>query len=48
MYDIEWLPKAYKQFRKIKDQKKADFIYDTIGTLQNWPDCKKRESPGQS
>ena len=40
MYDIEWLPKAYKQFRKIKDQKKADFIYDTIGTLQNWPDCK--------
>ncbi|MFH0786246.1 MAG: type II toxin-antitoxin system RelE/ParE family toxin [Pseudomonadota bacterium] len=40
MYTIEWLPKAYKQLRKIKDRKMANFIYDTVETLQNWPDCK--------
>lgn len=37
---IKWTPKAFKQLRKIKDQRTETVIYDAVGDLAGWPDCR--------
>ena len=39
MKQIEWKPKALRQFRKIKNQKTRETIYDAVTGLKKFPDC---------
>jgi mRNA-degrading endonuclease RelE of RelBE toxin-antitoxin system len=40
MFKVAWKEKAYKQLKKIRDSRERETIYDTVGTLANWPDCR--------
>ncbi len=39
MNQIEWLPKAVKQLRKITDKTLREHIYDSTQILKDFPDC---------
>jgi len=39
MNTIEWQPKAFKQLRKIADNKMRIAIYDAVQVLATWPLC---------
>jgi mRNA-degrading endonuclease RelE of RelBE toxin-antitoxin system len=41
MYKIRWLPKAYRQLKKITDKKTKISILDAVDTLECWPNCKQ-------
>ena len=44
MYKIQWLPKAYRQLRKIVSKKVKLSILDAVDALEKWPDCKQVKS----
>ena len=44
MYKIQWLPKAYRQLKKIANKKVKLSILDAVDTLEKWPDCKQVKS----
>ncbi|MDF1592213.1 MAG: type II toxin-antitoxin system RelE/ParE family toxin [Desulfobacterales bacterium] len=37
---IRWKTKALRQLRKIKDVRARERIYDNVGNLKSFPDCK--------
>jgi mRNA interferase RelE/StbE len=39
MKQLEWKPKALRQFRKIKHQKARETIYNAVTSLKQFPDC---------
>ena len=40
MKAIRWKTKALRQLRKIKDTRARERIYDSVGILKSFPDCK--------
>ncbi|MFH7321330.1 type II toxin-antitoxin system RelE/ParE family toxin [Desulfurivibrio sp. D14AmB] len=40
MNRIEWSTKAYRQLRKLRNPQAAEAIFDAVGSLASWPDCK--------
>lgn len=44
MYKIQWLPKAYRQLRKIANKNVKLSILDAVDTLEKWPKCKQVKS----
>jgi len=40
MFKVAWKEKAYKQLNKIRNQHDRDSVYDEVGKLANWPDCR--------
>jgi mRNA-degrading endonuclease RelE of RelBE toxin-antitoxin system len=40
MFKVAWKEKAYKQLKKISDNRERETVYDTVGKLTNWPVCR--------
>lgn len=40
MFKVAWKEKAYKQLKKIRNSRERETVYDAVGTLVNWPDCR--------
>ena len=44
MFKIAWKEKAFRQLRKVRNQHDKESIYEAVGALQNWPDCRNIKS----
>ena len=40
MYKIEWTNKSFRQFRKIKDKKLQQSLFEKITQLEHFPNCE--------
>ena len=40
MFNVAWKEKAYRQLQKIRNLHERDSVYDAVGNLVNWPDCR--------
>lgn len=40
MYKLFWKPKALRQLEKIKNRKVQLAVYNAVGSLENFPECK--------
>ena len=43
MFQIEWIPKAFRQLMKIKSLRNRRKIEEKVGMLDSWPDCPEQD-----